>query len=136
MESPFLVVVFQFDGRASLALVVSNFSQRVIPQLDIRNIVVLRAFQLVLLYYFMLSEVLDLNTLYCQDKNIDILKGYPGYRFSMLGLTAGIQSRSVHLPGIRRLASNWVYRRPAGNEIAREKSSSESQFGGHAEIRG
>jgi hypothetical protein len=81
MESPFLVLVFHFDGLASLAVVVSNFSQRPIHQLDIRNIVVLRAFQLVLLYYFMLSEVLDVNTLYCQDKNIDILKGRPAHQF-------------------------------------------------------
>jgi len=40
-----------------------------------KNIVVLLAFRLVLLYYFTPTEGLAPNALLCQDKNIDILTG-------------------------------------------------------------
>jgi hypothetical protein len=40
-----------------------------------KNIVVLLAFQLVLLYYSILPKVVARNAFRCQDKNIDILEG-------------------------------------------------------------
>jgi hypothetical protein len=69
--------------------------RRIAFSLDIRNIVVLRAFQLVLLYYFTLSKVLDVKALHCQEKNIDILEVPLRIDFPILGLTTEIQSRSV-----------------------------------------
>jgi hypothetical protein len=44
-----------------------------VPGSELKNIVVLLDFQLVLLYYSLLHEGLDPNAFRCQDKNIDIL---------------------------------------------------------------
>jgi hypothetical protein len=89
-------MVFHFDGLASPSRGWYPISRSIPFSRNIRNIVVLRAFQLVLLYYFTLRKVLARNTFCCQDKNIDILGAQPSYQsFLYLHFAAGIQSRSV-----------------------------------------